>query len=209
MIGRIVPAATAAGLLAVATTTLALAWPDQPPERAVISGPGITGVAEVTDEQALTVFRLGTLEGFGSYGAHPSVTPPVDSGYRIVRFFDGGEFDFARLTYYPDPSGGRGRVYFEDGPMLEGDHTAYDERWLFVKPESEKRLQALLRLLGAGLGGEEPTPAAAVTSTSLGGPSKPVSASGSSTANPAAASGPGEAGLLSWSLIPLARGWRR
>lgn len=140
-----------------ATTGLALAWPNQPPGKVLISGPGIEGQVELKDESARSLFRLGDLEDFD----HGSPPPLISgAGYKIVRFFyrgefDGGEFDFGRITYYPDSSGGRGFLYFEDGPMLQGDHTPYDQTWLYAKPDGELKLRALLKQLGAGLDGEK------------------------------------------------------
>src|SRR4030095_8667690 len=119
-------------LLLVVTTELALAWPDQPPVKVLISGPGIEEQVEVKYAAARGIFRLGALEGFDGASL---AQPKVGAAYKIVRFFEGGAFDFARLTYYPAPSGGRGVVYFEDGPMLQGNHTPYNHTWLYTQPE--------------------------------------------------------------------------
>jgi hypothetical protein len=141
-------------LLLGATTALALAWPNQPPEKVLISGPGIEGSVEVKDAQALAIFRLGYLEDLEAESPMPPLSPAppqFGAGYKIVRFFYGGDFDFARLTYYPHASGERGYLYFEDGPMLQGDHTPYNQTWLYAKPDAEKKLRALLKPLGAKL----------------------------------------------------------
>jgi hypothetical protein len=154
-------------LLLVATTALVWAWPNQPPERVLISGPGIGGQVEVKDEQARAIFRLGNLEDFDSVALAPA---PGSTGYKIVRFFYGGEFDFARLTYYPNPSGGRGYLYFEDGPDLRGDHTAYHQTWLYTTSDGEKQLRGLLTRLGAKLDASMPA-------------ARPVSGSASANVN--------------------------
>ena len=145
MTNRIAFSIVGAILLLMATTAFALAWPDKAPEKVLISGPGIEGQVEVKDEQALAIFRLGNLEDFGAVVVAP---PQGRTGYKVMRFF-GDELDFARLTYYPDPSGGRGAVYFEDGPMLQGNHTPYNQTWHYTKPDAEKKLRALLKQLGA------------------------------------------------------------
>src|SRR5215831_15966806 len=143
MSGKVLFSAMSAILLVLATTVTALAWPDQPPDKVLISGPGIEGQAQVKDARALAIFRLGDLEDFDTLDPRSTATPRVGAGYKIVRFFYGGDFDFARLTYYPNPSGGRGYLYFEDGPMLQGNHTPYDETWLYAKPDAEQKLRAL------------------------------------------------------------------
>jgi hypothetical protein len=150
---RILYSTLGAVLLLAATAALALAWPDQPPEKVLISGPGIEGQVEVKDAQSLSIFRLGTLEDFNE---RSSVTSQIGTGYKIVRFFDGGEFNFAQLTYYPNPSSERGSVYFEDGPMLQGNHTPYNQTWLYTKPDAEQKLRALLKQLGAKLDNAAP-----------------------------------------------------
>ena len=134
-----------AALLA-ATTSVARAWPDQPPDKAFISGPGIKGDVEITDKETLTALKLGAIEDF-SQGtiAKPNVS---GEGYKITRYFYGATFNFATLHYYPDPSGGRGYVFFEDGPGLSGDHTAYNGHWFYATPEGDAAMQRLLNQLG-------------------------------------------------------------
>lgn len=177
-------------LLLVVTTALAQAWPDQPPLRVLISGPGIEGQVEVKDAAALAIFRLGALE---DVDAASPVKPQVGAGYKIVRFFGGDEFDFARLTYYSDPSGGRGFVYFEDGPMMQGNHTPYNQTWLHTKTDGEQKLRALLKQLGAKLDDAAPAEIPAPGSTNAnvsssestlpGGATQPSQAPGAQTTN--------------------------
>jgi hypothetical protein len=136
-----------AGVLALLllTTGLALAWPDQPPERATISGPGLQGEVEITDPATLQALQLGKIEDFnrGTISA-----PVVGAGYSITRYFYGGKFNFAHLQYYPNPSGAVGYLYFEDGPQLSGDHTEYHQQWLYATPQGDAALRALLKRLG-------------------------------------------------------------
>jgi hypothetical protein len=144
-------------LLFAATTALVLAWPNQPPDKVLIGGPGIEGQVEVTDESAREIFRLGVLEDLDDYNADRTVSVQAGTGYKIVRFFYGGQFNFAQLTYYRNPSGGRGYLFWEDGPDLTGDGTAYNKTWLYTKPDAEQKLRALLKQLGAKL--DETAPA--------------------------------------------------
>jgi hypothetical protein len=167
MTNRILFSVIGAILLLSATSALVLAWPNQPPDKVLISGPGIEGQVEVRDESARAIFRLGELEDLEG----KSPTPPrLSGGYKIVRFFYGGEFNFAQLTYYPNPSGGRGYLYFEDGPDLRGDHTAYHQTWLYTTSDGEKQLRGLLTRLGAKLDASMPA-------------ARPVSGSASANVN--------------------------
>jgi hypothetical protein len=95
--------------LLILTTGAALAWPDQPPDRATLSGPGLTGEIEITGKENLAALKLGALEDF-THG--PIAAPSVGEGYRITRYFYEATFNFGVLRYTPDPSGGRGYVFF-------------------------------------------------------------------------------------------------
>lgn len=191
MTNRILLSAVGAILLLAATTALARAWPDQPPDKVLISGPGIEAQVEVKDRQELEIFRLGKLEDLQGPSPKPA---QVSGGYKIVRFFYGGEFDFARLTYYPNPDSGRGLFYFEDGPMLQGDHTPYDRTWLYANPDAEKQLGALLKQLGAKLDGPAPA-GVAVSGSASGNPVQhltPVGANANAASDSPGAARPGQ-----------------
>jgi hypothetical protein len=133
--------------LLLATTRLALAWPDQPPDKALISGAGLTGEVEITDPDILKALKLGAIEDF----EQGMVAPPQDlgEGYRITRYFYDGTFNFGVLHYYPNPAGGTGYVRFEDGPDLQGNHTQYNGQWFHVTPEGEAAMQRLFTQMGA------------------------------------------------------------
>ena len=132
--------------LLILTTSAALAWPDQPPDRATLSGPGLTGEVEITGKENLGALQLGVFEDF-SHG--PIAAPNVGEGYRITRYFYEASFNFGVLHYYPDPSGGRGYVFFEDGPDLSGNHTAYDGQWFYATPEGDAAMQRILAQVAA------------------------------------------------------------
>ncbi len=206
MKGRTLFAVVGALLLVVATTAMARAWPNQPPDKVVISGPDIAGPVEVKDEQALALFRLGNLEDFAAFDPRSTATPRVGAGYTIVRFFYGGEFDFARLTYYPNSSGGRGTLYFEDGPMLRGNSTPYDRSWLFAQPAAELKLRALLTQLGAKLDGAVTASGSANASTSTSEAVLPGGAAQASQAPVAQTANPSDPKLFPSAVIPLGVG---
>jgi hypothetical protein len=129
-------------LLMTVVAQPALAWPDQPPDRAFIAGPGLNGEVEIIDTLTLEALRLGVTEDF----AHgPLDTPTVEGeAYKITRYFEGGTFNFATLYYYPDA----GYLYFEDGDDLISDHTAHNEQWYPITPLGDAALQNLLSNLG-------------------------------------------------------------
>ena len=137
-----------AAATAAATAGLALAWPDQPPDRATISGPGLDGTVEITDPKALAALKLGAMEDLN---AGP-IAPPVVSGdgYQISRYFGG--FNFASLRYYPNPNG-QSYVYWQDGPQLQGSHTPYNGQWLAATPAGDAAMKQVLNNLGVSLSG--------------------------------------------------------
>ncbi len=143
----------------VLTTSLALAWPDQPPDFATISGPGLVGTIKITNPDQLAAFKLGTLEDFDQ-GTLAEPPPVTGEGYQITRYFDGGAFNFASLRYYPDPAGGAGYLFFEDGPDFTGDHTPFNGHWLRARPEGEAALRQVLAQLGAPLESPATSPVA-------------------------------------------------
>ncbi len=146
---KILVAATLVGVLLLTVTGIAFAWPDQPPDRATISGPGLNGEIEITDKDVLAALKLGVFEDLEG----PQLEAPQVSGegYTIRRWFYGGEFNFATLHYYPDPVGGNGYIRWDDGPDLTGDHTEYNGQWLRVTPKGETVMRKLLSSLGVSL----------------------------------------------------------
>lgn len=120
----------------------ARAWPAQAPTKATISGPGLEGTMNITDSKVLDALKMGGLEDLS---AIQTSAPQVSKGYEIHRWFEDGAFRFADLTYYPgEPS----YVYFQDGPDLVGDHTAYNNHWLRTTPGGDAVLKEFLRSPG-------------------------------------------------------------
>ncbi len=151
-------------VLLLTTATAALAWPDQPPDRATISGPGLQGEIEITDKAILAALQLGAFEDF----AHGPIAAPQVSGegYTIKRWFYGGEFNFATLHYYPDPAGGNGYVRWDDGPDLTGDHTEFNGQWLRVTDKGDAAMRKLLPSLGV-TSANKPQPLSATNTPSI------------------------------------------
>lgn len=139
-----------------AASSLAHAWPDQPPAKAFISGPGIAGQIQIADQSVLDSLRLGTFEDMQS-GTLPAPANP-GQGFHIIRYFDGGEFRFADITYYPNVAGARSMVMFQDGPQLQGDHTPYNGKWLYTNAAADHLIQPYIQKLGGILSANSSKP---------------------------------------------------
>lgn len=138
--------------LVLATANGARAWPDRAPDKATISGPGVEGEVAITDAETLNALKLGATEDFagGSLPAQKFI-----SAYVVRRWFDGGNFEYGRLTYYPMPRDSRGNqlrgyVYFEDGAQVQGQ-SPYNKRWFYATVEGDTALKKLLTRLGVAL----------------------------------------------------------
>lgn len=137
-------ALTFAVLVLFGAVSFAHAWPDQPPTRAFISGPGITGQIQITDPAVLGVLRMGGLEDLTT--GVISEPASMQNGYQIIRYFD-GSFRFADLTFYPGTNGARSHIYFQDGPQLNGDHTPFNNRWLYATAAGDAVIRKYLDTL--------------------------------------------------------------
>ncbi len=144
MLQKITRAFVFAGLLLLTTFAITLAWPETAPDRATISGPGLSGEVEITDPAVLNALKLGGVEDFkrGVLAA-----PKVGEGYRITRYFYQGTFNFGLLHYYR-VDGQASYVYFEDGPDLEGNHTMYHQKWFHATPTGDAAMKQFLVSLG-------------------------------------------------------------
>lgn len=133
------------GTLLALTTATALAWPETPPDKVTISGPGLKGEVEVTDQEILAALSLGAIEDFkqGSIAE-----PKVGQGYQITRYFYDASFDFGRLRYYPNATSEPGYIFFEDGPDLDGDQSQYHSKWFYATPQGDRAMKSVLTGLG-------------------------------------------------------------
>lgn len=149
----------AAYLLLFLTAARVDAWPNLPPNEATISGPGLQDNVKITAPEVLQILRLGGLEDM-SEGVIPKPVV-LGEGYKIIRYFEGGDFRFADLTYYPNATATRSVVYWEDGPQFQGDHSRYHKQWLYATAQGDAVMQKYL----TGLGVKLPTAAAPVPAT--------------------------------------------
>jgi DNA-binding beta-propeller fold protein YncE len=129
-------------VLLLGTFSFANAWPDLPPTKAFISGPGLSGQVQITDSNLLTSLRLGGLEDF-SKGALAAPKVRGDP-YKIIRYFENGTFQMGDLSYYPAANGTASVVYFQDGPMKNGDRSPHNNQWYATIASSEQLLQQFI-----------------------------------------------------------------
>lgn len=145
-----------AAALVLIAAPLAFAWPDQPPDSAWISGPGLAGEVAITDPAVLSALRLGGIEDFGAFVPEPA----SQVRYVIHRLFYDNSFDFGVLTYVPADGG---YVRFDDGADLSGDHTVYNGHWFRVTAQGQQALTGLLARVAPAASGE----AVAISNRSL------------------------------------------
>jgi len=152
-------------LLVLATGTV-LAWPEQPFAKIDISGPGINGVASITDPDLLASI---TITGFMDFTQTIPEPQNVGAGYELHRYFkheDGTYWDFDRVRYYPDPSGGRGYVFYEEGIGYGPAHNA--GQWFHATPEGDTAMQRILAPVAAPVPTASAAPARAAALALLG-----------------------------------------
>jgi hypothetical protein len=136
------------------TTGVAWAWPEQPFARIDISGPGINGVASVTDPDLLKPMTIG---GFMDFSRSLPEPQGLGEGYELHRYFlnaDGSDWDFDRVMYYADPAGGPGYVKYLEGVGYGPAHNA--GLWFRVTPEGEAAMQNILQSITAPVSAAAP-----------------------------------------------------
>ena len=166
MRGSIVP-----GVLVLLALTTSLALAKGPPDKVVISGPGLSGEIESTDREAISALGLGALEDFQR---GPIEAPQVGAGYQMACYFkDGASYrPFDRLTYYPNLPGKRSYIFYE-GLRISGGWSEYDGKWFYATKAGDAAMRRLLWQLGTepatlpATGGTAPLAAAAVLSGAL------------------------------------------
>ncbi|HEU4325056.1 MAG TPA: hypothetical protein VFS21_18085 [Roseiflexaceae bacterium] len=114
-----------------------------PPDKAVISGPGIAGEHAITDAATLRDLGMGTLEDF-----QQPLKPPAQAGagYQIDRFFRGSASfqPFDRLVYYPPASGERGLIFYAGMSVVGSGASEYDGKWFHATAAGDAAMQRLL-----------------------------------------------------------------
>jgi hypothetical protein len=132
------------------------------PVRVSITGPGIDGEIVVTEPELLEALGLYQFNDLARRIDAPA--EPPSNGYRIYRYMMDGESSWDSLTYYPDPAGGLGWLYF-DGLNPAIGSTQGQGEW--YRP-SEAGAAAMRQILtDAGV-------LASATSASPGGLARPI-----------------------------------
>lgn len=135
-----------AGVLLALTTGVALAKPGHEEGRLTITGPGVNGVLEITDPNAMATFDpLGFMSEWNPYIETPQVAE--GDGYTLtysVKQEDGSYRDYDSVRYLPNPAAGPGYVYYAGYPAQGG-------AWFQLSPASEAALQQLLTENGVSI----------------------------------------------------------
>ena len=128
-------------MLMILTAGAALAWPEGPPDKVTISGPGIKGTIEVTDKTSLE--GLGP-EQFMDLSEPVDAPSPGATPYEVVRYIKGigdtGEFD--RLRYYPSQGSSPGYIYYAEAIGYRPSYTA--GKWFQATPQGDAAMKRLL-----------------------------------------------------------------
>ncbi len=135
-------------LVVLLFTSAALAQAKGRPDRLAISGPGLTGVVEVSD--------LNLLEGLDlmeMIAQRQIITAPNISGaYELTSYYrEDNQYRVAhRVRYTLNPSGGAGFVY-DLGGADSGVVANHDGKWFCAAPYADAALRSLLQRLGVAV----------------------------------------------------------
>ncbi|MGB3399485.1 MAG: hypothetical protein WBA34_04855, partial [Candidatus Deferrimicrobiaceae bacterium] len=88
---------------------------------------------------------------FEDVESSPELPADLGAGYLMDRYGDVSDdaLPFDRVLYFPDPSGGRGYVYYLE--TVNG-HGPYDGRWFHVSPEGEAEMEQVFAANGVHAG---------------------------------------------------------
>jgi hypothetical protein len=145
-------------LMLLLTASVALAWPEGPPDKVSISGPGIKGTVEITNKESLE--GLGP-EQFMDISKSVTDPPQGTTPYEVVRYIKGfgasGAFD--RLHYYPGKGGSPGRIYYVEAIGYGPSHIV--GKWFYATPQGDTAMKKLLSKYASTseAATEEPKPA--------------------------------------------------
>ena len=159
-------------VLLSATCALALAWPEEPPDKLLLSGPGLDGEVEIVGAEKLIGLSP---EAFMDFTTPADPAAKDAPGYAMVRYYKGrdGRYEaFDRLRYHPNPQGGRGAVYYVKALGYGPGHN--EGRWFAASVTGDAAMECLLDALKVSLPQAQPptlaqaaAPVAQPASTSL------------------------------------------
>jgi hypothetical protein len=119
-----------------------VAFAKGPPAQVTITGPNIDGEIVITDPSILDFFSFYR---FNDLGRRIDAPESYGIGYTITRYVEDGDKMKAwdTLTYYPDPEGGLGWLYF-NGLMPSIGTTEGQEQWYAPTEQSAAILRGIL-----------------------------------------------------------------
>jgi hypothetical protein len=126
---------------------LSVALAKGPPEQVTISGPGIDGEITIADSKVLNAFSFYQFNDLTRMLDEP---PQVQGeGYKITRWVTQRRqgkhqlFPWDYLTYYPDPAGGPGYLYF-DGLDRSIGSTEGQGEWFLASEEGGRAMKEII-----------------------------------------------------------------
>jgi hypothetical protein len=129
-----------------------------PPDKMSITGPGLQGVAEVTDTDLIGKLGMAEFENFGREVEAPGISQ--EQSYEITRYFrdnDGKTYHpFDHIRYYPLASGEPGYVFYIG--IINGSGP-YDGKWYRATLAGDNAMRRVLDSLGATPPGPNSAPA--------------------------------------------------
>lgn len=133
-------------LLLVCVVLLLMASPAYakgPPDKVVISGPGLDGSVAITDVSALQYLGLGALEDFGQ---RIDPQPQRRGGYQIDRLVRQGAsyWTFDQLMYYPPAPGERGVIFYAGLRAVGSGSSEYDGQWFYATAAGDTSMTRIL-----------------------------------------------------------------
>lgn len=140
--------------LLTVTCALALAWPEAPPDKLLLSGPGLDGEVEVVGAEKLIGLSP---EAFMDFTTPADPAAQAAPGFEMVRYYKGrdGQYEaFDRLRYHPNPQGGRGAVYYLKALGYGPGHN--EGRWFAASTAGDAVMGRLLDTLTVSLPQTQP-----------------------------------------------------
>jgi hypothetical protein len=134
-------------IAALALIPLSVALAKGPPEQVTISGPGIDGEITIANSNVLNAFSFYQFNDLTRIMDEP---PQVTGeGYKITRWLTQRRqgkyqlFPWDYLTYYPDPAGGPGYIFFDGlDPSIGG--TEGQGEWFLASEAGGAAIQDII-----------------------------------------------------------------
>jgi hypothetical protein len=134
-------------IAAFALIPLSVALAKGPPEQVTISGPGIDGEITIANSNVLNAFSFYQFNDLTRIMDEP---PQVTgAGYKITRWLTQQRqgkyqlFPWDTLTYYPDPAGGPGYIFFDGlDPSIGG--TQGQGEWFLASEDGGRAMKEII-----------------------------------------------------------------